>query len=100
MVALSNPESGKVINNKLWLWHDLKIFLRLGLVGTPFPLEVPLLKKKQSRKWSRSSTNKPIGVVADTCSYDDYWFKKSKYPAVSRLFFFYKGGNFFTNNAY
>jgi hypothetical protein len=42
MVALSNPESGKVINNKLWLWHDLKILLRLGHVGTPFPLEVPL----------------------------------------------------------
>jgi len=31
-VASSNPESGKVINNKLWLWQDLKIFLRLGHV--------------------------------------------------------------------
>jgi len=30
MVASSNPEIGKVINSKLWLWHDLKIFLRLG----------------------------------------------------------------------
>jgi len=45
MVTLSNPESGEVINSKLWLGHDLKIFLRLGHVGTPFPLELPLLKK-------------------------------------------------------
>jgi len=32
MMTLSNPESGKVINSKLWLRHDLKLFLTLGHV--------------------------------------------------------------------
>jgi len=58
MAASLNPESGKVINNKLWLWHDLKVFLRLSHVTWSGSMTWPLIKFKFSHdmsNWSRNS---------------------------------------------
>ena len=57
-MASSNAESGKQIHNKLWLWHDLKVFLRLGHVTWPRSVTWPLIKLKflhNMSNWSRNS---------------------------------------------